>query len=161
MCLMLLIIIAALAVPNDAYPFFAGTCAGGNPISLSPHPDGGSLGNGNLKFKLNGDEVPVDTVIDVTMGVHQLELSGDLFNGFLFRLSSPSGINTMNKLIYSDDDARDQGSCDSNVAGITHFNAEPKSSITMTFDGSNAGNYTLDLTAGIGRVLSPPSGKWL
>ena len=158
---MFLIIIAALVALTDAFPYVSGSCNGGNTVLLSPHPYGGSLGNGNLLFKINGEEIPPDTVFDLSVGVHRLELSGGTFNGFLFRLSSSSGINTRDKLIYSEDDARDQGSCASNVAGISHFSAEPKTSITMTFDGSKTGDYILDLTAGIKSEFSPPGGKWL
>jgi hypothetical protein len=157
---MLLIVITALISLTDAYPSLSGTCAGGNPIILSPHPDGGSLENGGLSFKINGDEVFPDAVFDLSTGVYQFELSGGTFNGFLFRLSS-SGINTSNKLLYSEDDARDQGSCDSNVAGVSHRNDNPKTSIMVTFDGRSEGDYILDLTAGIIRDYSPPAGKWL
>jgi hypothetical protein len=159
--LMFLIIIAALVALTNAYPFFAGSCDGGNTVLLSPHPYEGSLGNGSLLLKINGDEVSPDTAFDLSIGVHQLELSGGTFNGFLFRLSSSSGINTRDKLMYSEDDARDQGSCASNVAGISHFNDNPRTSILMTFDGSKTGDYTLDLTAGIKPEFSPPGGKWL
>lgn len=158
---MFLIALAALATLTDAFPYVSGTCAGGNPIFLSPHPYGGSLGNGSLIFKIDGDEVSPNTVFDLSAGVHQLVLSGGTFNSFLFRLSSSSGINTRDKLIYSEDDARDQGSCASDVAGISHKNDNPRTSITMSFDGSKTGEYTLDLTAGIKDDFSIPGGIWL
>jgi hypothetical protein len=158
---MFLIVIAALVTLTDAFPYISGTCAGGNPIRLSPHPDGGSLGNGRLALKIDGEEVSPNTVFDLSTGVHQLELSGGTFNSFLFRLSSSSGINTRNKLIYSEDVARDQGSCESNVAGVSHFNDNPRTSVKMSFDGSKTGDYTLDLTAGIKDDYSIPGGIWL
>lgn len=152
-----------LLANSSAAPTGAGGCGGDGPAVGGPHLDEnaitGSLEDFGLRISVNSDELESSGTISVPANSENMislfaeaPEAGSEYRGFLFRLSHPDGVSTLDLLDIpesSADEAQVAAVCtDIDVAGITHVNNEPKTSMSVTMNVPEATDgLVLDVTA--------------
>jgi hypothetical protein len=147
-----LVAVATLCKSVDAFPSGAGGCSAGNNAVQGAHlnnPTTGSLADGGLSISLAGVTlaagstttfpVSTDTVITVTSTTKS-------FKGFLLRLGETGGVSTDAAWSFTGTNIQKAGAC-FDVGGVTHTNADSKTSISATLNLPTAAtSMPLDVT---------------
>lgn len=109
-----------------------------------------TLANSDFVLMWGGTELDPSETSTVGIGIrHTLKIisSGDAgFKGFLLRLSGKNGENASTTLVARDSFAKVNDLCDADVIGITHVNANKKSSVEVTLNHPREAELFLEVT---------------
>ena len=145
-------IFANLVAKCYANTYGAAHCSSGTPsMFVSAHGTSkGGLSTGNLALDVDGVSISSGSTTSLDAGTtHTLTLSGGDFKGFLFRLNGKNGENVKSVIgIESGSSGKSKFNtgCDADVGGITHVDAELKSSVSVALLSDDLIDTTLEVT---------------
>lgn len=145
-------IFANLVAKSYANTNGAAHCSSGTPsMFVSAHGGSkGGLSTGNLDLDVDGVSISSGSTTSLDAGTtHTLTLSGSDFKGFLFRLNGKNGENVKSVIgieFGSSGKSKINTICDADVGGITHVDAELKSSVSVALSSDDLIDTTLEVT---------------
>ena len=89
----------------------------------APTSNSGDLSEGDYRVFIDGKQLSSGNIVTFPVGTEvPIRLEGDNYKGFLLRLSSPSGVTTVDALSADSDDVQVSGLCtdQETVGGLTH-----------------------------------------